>query len=234
MKRRDFINLRVSAVLCLMPGLALLSCSGETNPIDVPSEGSDVPSAVFVPLAQTQATIEGQLPNDGSDHVGRLLTITDAVPVIAFHCALSWNDYVCTVSDQDGGASITRTCSLPDTRVIVVGDQFEVQTQTPCNGQLDLTLTVHTQSPEALINLLIGEVRDLVESGVLDSGNGNALLATLDQALTAITTDRPSTANLLNAFINQVEGFIAGGILIPGEGQALIDDAQFVIDQLNG
>ncbi len=77
-------------------------------------------------------------------------------------------------------------------------------------------------------------MQDLVESDVLDSGNGNGLLATLDQALTAITGDRPSAANLLNAFIHQVEGLIAGGSLTPGEGLALIDAAQFVIDQLNG
>ena len=94
MKRRDFFNLSVSAV----PGLALLSCSKKANPIEPVLEES-----VFVPLPQTQATIEGQLPNDGGDHVGRLITITGPV-MFAFHCGLFWNDYACTVSDQDGGA----------------------------------------------------------------------------------------------------------------------------------
>ena len=225
MKRRDFINLSAS--------VALLSCSKKSSPIEPVLEESDLRSAAFVLQAQTQATIEAQLPNDGRNHVGRLIYITDAVPVAATHCAFSWADYPCTVSDQDGGNSVTSTCSLPDTLVVAVGHQFDILSQAPCNGRLDLILTV--KSPEALINLLIGEVQDLVESGVLDSGNGSGLLATLDQALTAITGDRPSAANLLNAFINQVEGFIAGGILTPAEGQALIVVAQFVIDRfLNG
>ena len=80
-----------------------------------------------------------------------------------------------------------------------------------------------------------GELGEAVHaSGVLDSDNVNALRATLDQALTAITSDRPSSANLLNAFIHQVEGFIAGGSLTEEEGQALIDSAQDAIDLLNG
>jgi hypothetical protein len=41
-------------------------------------------------------------------------------------------------------------------------------------------------TPEERIDRLIGDVQELVESGVLDSGNGNALLATLDNALKAI------------------------------------------------
>ena len=99
-------------------------------------------------LSQTSDTIEGLLPNDGVDHVGKLLTITDPTPVDATHCGVSWSDYACTVSDHDGGPSLTRTCSLPDTLVVFVGDQFDVQTQRTCNGQLDLTLTVHTGDDE--------------------------------------------------------------------------------------
>ena len=97
-------------------------------------------------LPQTSETIDGLLPDDGGIHVGKLLTITAATPVNADYCTVSWFDYPCTVSDHDGGASLTRTCSLPDTLAVFVGDQFDVQTQTTCNGQLDLTLTVHTHS----------------------------------------------------------------------------------------
>ena len=111
------------------------------------------------------------------------------------------------------------------TRVILTGGRF--------NAAIDDFENCELVTPEERIDLLIGDVQDLVESGVLDSGNASALLATLDQGLTAMTADRPSAVNLLNAFINQVEGFIAGGILTPEEGQALIDAAQFAIDQLN-
>ena len=104
-------------------------------------------------LPQTSDTIDGLLPDDGGIHVGKLLTITDATLVNADHCGNSWFDYACTVSDHDGGASLARICSLPDTLVVFVGDQFDVQTQTPkwCNardGQLDLILTVHTGDDE--------------------------------------------------------------------------------------
>ena len=36
--------------------------------------------------------IEGQLPDDGGDHVGKILTIIDATPVNADHCGFSWFD----------------------------------------------------------------------------------------------------------------------------------------------
>ena len=107
--------------------------------------GAPSTTAVFVPLAQTQATIDGQIPNDGANHVGRLITITDATPMGTVHCGLFWDDYVCTVSDHDGGSPLTSTCSLFDTRVVVVGDQFVIVSQTPCNGQLDLELTPTVQ-----------------------------------------------------------------------------------------
>ncbi len=99
-------------------------------------------------LSQTSDTIEGLLPDDGGNHVGKLLTITDATPVDAEHCSLSWFDYACTVSDHDGGASLARTCSLPEMLVVFVGDQFDVQTQRTCDAHLELTLTVHTGDDE--------------------------------------------------------------------------------------
>ena len=112
------------------------------------------------------------------------------------------------------------------TRVTISAGNFQTAIDDPENCQLT--------TPEALIDFLIGVVQGLVDSGVLNSGNGRGLVATLDQAVTAFTADRPNATNLLNAFIHQVEGLIAGGILTLAEGQALIDDAQFVIDQLNG
>ena len=137
------------------------------------------------------------------------------------------------VATVAGSGHFTRTFDVWDplsvalpqnviTRVTVVGslgntiiDDFE-------NCQLT--------TPEVLIIRLVGDVQDLM----LDSGNENALLATLDQARTAITSDRPSGANLLNAFIKQVEGLIARGILTPEEGRALIAAVQDAIDLLNG
>ena len=127
------------------------------------------------------------------------------------------------------GVDVSANIITPNiiTRVTVTGGTGNTVIDDVENCRLFLT-------PEARIGRLIGDVQGLVEGDVLDSGNGNALLATLDQALTAITGDRPNAANFLNAFIHQVEGFVAGGSLTPGQGLALIDAAQFVIDQLNG
>ena len=141
MKRCDFIKLSASVALCLMVGLTLLSCSKKSNPVDQVLEESDLRSAVSVPLTQTQTTIEGQLPNDSGNHVGGLITITDAAPSFANHCQFFWAEYQCVVSDPDGGPSLTRKVSLPDILIVAVNDEFVVKTQSDCNGQYDLTLT---------------------------------------------------------------------------------------------
>ena len=141
MKRCDFIKLSASVALCLMVGLTLLSCSKKSNPVDQVLEESDLRSAVSVPLTQTQTTIEGQLPNDGGNHVGQLITIIDAAPVASDHCGFSWFDYESVVSDPNGGPSLTRTVTLPDILAVAVNDEFVVKTQTTCDGQYDLTLT---------------------------------------------------------------------------------------------
>ena len=146
MKRCDFIKLSASVALCLMVGLTLLSCSKKSNPVDQVLEESDLRSAVSVPLAQTQATIDGQLPNDSGNHVGKLITITDGGPVFLSHCGFFWADYECVVSDPNGGVSFTSTVSLEDFLVVAVGDQFDIVSQTECNGQYDLTLTPIVQT----------------------------------------------------------------------------------------
>lgn len=88
--------------------------------------------------------------------------------------------------------------------------------------------------PGDQVDAMSSAVADLVTSGALDEGNGNALQATLANAAKALANDRPNVPNLLNAFINQVEGFINGGTLSPADGQILIDAAQSLIDQLEG
>lgn len=89
-----------------------------------------------------------------------------------------------------------------------------------------------TLSPAAQVEALSGDVADLVASGALDEGNGNALQATLDNVAASLAKDKPNVPNLLNAFINKVQGFVNGGILSPAEGQSLIDAAQTLIGQL--
>lgn len=90
-------------------------------------------------------------------------------------------------------------------------------------------------SPQTQIEHLISDVHALVAAGVLNNGQGSALLVKLEHAIQRLDTDNVTAAvNSLQAFINQVNDFIGSGILTAAQGQPLIDAAQAVIDQLNG
>jgi len=80
-----------------------------------------------------------------------------------------------------------------------------------------------------------GKIEDLVAAGVLNQGQGNALIVKLEGAQKKLDKGQTNAAiNQLQAFINQVNDFISAGILTPVQGQALIDLANAIIDQING
>jgi ribosomal protein L14 len=82
---------------------------------------------------------------------------------------------------------------------------------------------------------VIGKIEDLVAAGVLNQGQGNALIVKLDGAQKKLDKGQTKAAiNQLRAFINQVNAFISAGILTPVQGQALIDLANAIINQING
>ena len=100
-----------------------------------------------------------------------------------------------------------------------------------CISSDDVAITVQTL--EETIDDLIGDIEDLVDSDVLNPGQGNALIVKLLSALMKIEQGQPQVAvNKLQAFINQVNAFINTGKLTPEQGQALIDAAQAIIDVL--
>lgn len=73
-----------------------------------------------------------------------------------------------------------------------------------------------------------------ISNGVLDLGQGNALLSKLDVIDRQLEKGNiESAAGLFQAFSNQVQAFVSAGILRVGQGQPLIDAAQNAIDQLN-
>jgi hypothetical protein len=81
----------------------------------------------------------------------------------------------------------------------------------------------------------IDEVESLVNAGVLNQGQGNALIEKLEQAERRLNKENKKTAcNVLQAFVNQVEAFIKTGRLPEKEGQWLIETAKSVISQLCG
>ena len=76
-------------------------------------------------------------------------------------------------------------------------------------------------------------IEGLVSSGVLNQGQGNALLQKLEVAQRQLDRGNVNAAvNQLVAFINQVSALINAGVLTPEEGQPLIDTANAIINQL--
>ncbi|MCG3155068.1 MAG: hypothetical protein DKINENOH_01670 [bacterium] len=87
-------------------------------------------------------------------------------------------------------------------------------------------------TPQEEIQALMEQVQDLIASGVLNGGQGNALLTKLRAALQQLDKDdvnAKTAINQLEAFINQVDGFIRSGTLLPEEGQPLITAAENAI-----
>ena len=79
------------------------------------------------------------------------------------------------------------------------------------------------------------ETNALVNTGVLNAGQGNALTVKLDGALTKLDAGNVNAAiNQLQAFINQVNAMINSGVLSPAEGQSLIDSVNAIIAMLGG
>ena len=85
------------------------------------------------------------------------------------------------------------------------------------------------------IDLLIDGIEDLVDAGVLNGGQGNALISKLLNALASFEGGQANAAaNQLGAFINQVEAFVSSGILTADEGAALIAAAEDIIGTIPG
>jgi hypothetical protein len=88
-------------------------------------------------------------------------------------------------------------------------------------------------SPQERLGGLIEEVEDLVAAGSLNHGQGNALIAKLDQAIKNLDKGKPETAlNVLNAFTNQVTDLVNSGVLTPEEGQELMEAADAIRHQI--
>jgi hypothetical protein len=111
------------------------------------------------------------------------------------------------------------------------------------------TITVIAQTPQDATQDLITQVQALVDAGVLNQGQGNALEAKLEAAIMSLDKGNDNAKlgaaimsldkgndneaiNQLNAFINQVNAFINGGILSPAEGDVLIAAANNIIDAI--
>jgi pullulanase-type alpha-1,6-glucosidase len=89
---------------------------------------------------------------------------------------------------------------------------------------------VGKRSPLMQIDLLVDDVEELVAGGVLNEGQGNALMSKLWNVYDKIARGNISAAiNQLEAFIHQVESLVAEGVLTAEQGAALIAAAQEII-----
>jgi hypothetical protein len=86
---------------------------------------------------------------------------------------------------------------------------------------------------EELLLQLIADVQALVDEGVLNNGQGNALIVKLLAALNQWGQGNVTAMiGQLGAFINNVEAFMNARILTESQGQPLIDAANQIIDLL--
>jgi hypothetical protein len=85
-------------------------------------------------------------------------------------------------------------------------------------------------SAQQQIALLVNQVNVLVASGVLNSGNGNALSTKLNNAITNLNAGNVTAGvNQLKAFVNQVNAFVKASKLLAAQAQPLIDAANAAI-----
>ena len=96
------------------------------------------------------------------------------------------------------------------------------------------TLIIESSPEEQIVSLTI-QIDDLVDSGILNGGQGNALNAKLYAVFKKLDQGKPDVAvNLLIAFTNQVLSFIDDGVLTVDEGEALINAGNSIIDGILG
>jgi pullulanase-type alpha-1,6-glucosidase len=96
---------------------------------------------------------------------------------------------------------------------------------------------VALRSAEDQIEWLRDDVNELLNAGVLNRGQANALIKKLNAALARLAKGKAqgeagAAAGQINAFINQVEALAAAGILSPDEAAALIAAAEGVLGSL--
>jgi hypothetical protein len=97
----------------------------------------------------------------------------------------------------------------------------------------NLTETVYSAQQQD--TQIINQVNNLVTTGVLSSGNGNALIVKLNSATSSLNAGNTAAGvNQLNAFINQVNAFQKSGQLTSAQAQSLIAAANLAINAANG
>jgi len=147
--------------------------------------------------------------------------------------------YLWDFGDPD---SLDNTSTLADPQHVYESPGTYVAWLTVSDGELEISasLTIRVtedtgQTPQEMIQDLIGEVDNYVDTGSLTCFQGWRLRTLLDLALNSFDNDRTRLAKFyLNRFVYVVEQFIQRGVISTSEGQILIDAANEIIEAING
>ena len=81
---------------------------------------------------------------------------------------------------------------------------------------------------------MIDDIIILIDDGILNIGQGNALISKLENALAKINQGNLNAAcNILQAFINQIHDLINTGVISQEEGEKLIIIANNIINNIS-
>jgi len=91
-------------------------------------------------------------------------------------------------------------------------------------GTRTAALTLQVLTPAQAIPNVIASINGLHADGVLNGGQTNSLVVTLNQAITSLTSkaDQPTACNQLQSMVNEVNAYVAAGILTPAEADLLL------------
>ena len=94
-------------------------------------------------------------------------------------------------------------------------------------------LAIHSATPQDGSATLRDLVQALIDGGVLNLGQGYALVSHLNKIDRHLgDREKEEAAELFQAFIDQLQAFMSDGLPTVDQGQPMIDAAQSAIDQL--
>jgi len=189
---------------------------------------------IFLDFGETAIGESKELTVNISNDGGIDLTVND-ISVESDQFSVQFNGVFILPPSGDYNASVTFE---PEDEGIFQ-DSLLIFSDDPDNPtvMVELVGTGIWPPPEDIIDLIEDWLDDLVDEGVINNGQGNALTSKLESALAKLENGQVNVAvSMLLAFINQVNALMNGNnpTLTQEEGQALIDATNAAIDQLNG
>jgi titin len=179
----------------------------------VPGAGTSVagtfdgsPNTTFTVDFYASPTADPSGFGEGARHLGSITVTTDAGGHAAFSVLLA----AATVA----GEAVTATATDPGGNT----SEFSAAVTAQANSQV-----------------LTTAVANLVASGTVNAGQGNAMTTQLAQAQRHIDLGDPKTAvNVLRGFRNHVISLVEEEVLTPQEAALLLDMVDLLIDELGG